>query len=196
MNLNSTQARQRRWYLRNKDRINARNRARRKADPEKYRERSRALYAASPERREKQNAIARRWRKRNRAHKLKADRTYYRRNCDALRAKAREYRRKHPAALRDASLRRLYGLSPNGYDELHRKQGGRCAVCRLPPKGRHKRLHVDHCHTRKRVRGLLCGPCNTALGLLGEDPKRFAAAVRYLRISPLTTPRGSGRILA
>lgn len=29
-------------------------------------------------------------------------------------------------------------------------------------------------------RGLLCPSCNSAIGLLGEDPKRFAAAVAYL----------------
>lgn len=36
------------------------------------------------------------------------------------------------------------------------------------------------CHTTGRIRGLLCGRCNTAIGLLREDPIIFQAAVDYL----------------
>ena len=34
-------------------------------------------------------------------------------------------------------------------------------------------LSVDHCHETGKVRGLLCHRCNTAIGLLRDDPERF-----------------------
>ena len=65
-------------------------------------------------------------------------------------------------------LKKLYGLLPADYDRLLEKQGGVCALCGRGPKpgGRNRRLCVDHCHKTRRVRGLLCVPCNLALGIL------------------------------
>ena len=61
-------------------------------------------------------------------------------------------------------------------------QNGLCAICGREPngKGGHARLHVDHCHASSKVRGLLCGNCNTMIGLAAEDPQVLLAAVEYL----------------
>jgi hypothetical protein len=59
------------------------------------------------------------------------------------------------------AIKRNYGLSWGDYTRLLQSQNSLCAICMTP---HHKRLHVDHCHETGRVRGLLCGPCNTALG--------------------------------
>ena len=42
------------------------------------------------------------------------------------------------------------------------------------------RLAVDHCHETGDVRGLLCAACNTALGLLKDDPDRIVKLLDYL----------------
>lgn len=42
------------------------------------------------------------------------------------------------------------------------------------------RLQVDHNHKTGEVRGMLCGPCNRAVGLLKDDPERMAALIHYL----------------
>lgn len=61
-----------------------------------------------------------------------------------------------------------YGLTDADYMAMVAAQDGRCALCGSDPArsgGRgDKWLHVDHCHSTGRVRGLLCFPCNNVLG--------------------------------
>ena len=80
---------------------------------------------------------------------------------------------------RARSLRFHYGMTPEEYEELLSAQNGVCAICQQPCKsGRH--LAVDHDHETDKVRGLLCAPCNTAVGLMGDDPDRLRAAISYI----------------
>jgi hypothetical protein len=73
-----------------------------------------------------------------------------------------------------------YGLTPDCYQQLLVAQGGCCAICRRSdcPSGR--KLAVDHCHKTGKVRGLLCTPCNTAIGKLNEDPAVILRAAEYV----------------
>lgn len=58
----------------------------------------------------------------------------------------------------------------------------RCAICGGDhPGGRFGNWHIDHDHNSGAVRGVLCSWCNTALGLLGDDPERMDRAAEYLR---------------
>ena len=72
-----------------------------------------------------------------------------------------------------------YGVTVAQYEAMLSTQDGRCAICRNGPGV--NGLAVDHCHSTGRVRALLCSPCNSAIGLLREDPKIFASAVTYLQ---------------
>lgn len=85
----------------------------------------------------------------------------------------------NPRTCRDCKrfhhLRRKYGLTRESYDAMMVKQNGLCAICvRRDPK------YVDHDHATGKVRGLLCQPCNTALGAFYEAAEIFARAVTYL----------------
>lgn len=82
----------------------------------------------------------------------------------------------------EAEMRRKYGLTMADFDALLESQGGVCAICKGKPNGPGKRFHVDHCHNSSKVRGLLCGKCNTAIGLLDDDPARAESAAAYLRL--------------
>ena len=84
-------------------------------------------------------------------------------------------------------IERVYGISRTEYEALYQKQNGLCAICNREPRtGRAKRLHVDHCHSGKHVRGLLCFDCNTALGKLRDSPELAERAAKYLRNEPLS----------
>ena len=73
-----------------------------------------------------------------------------------------------------------YGLTEADFDCMHISQRGRCAICGSLPDGPHGVLVVDHDHMTDCVRELLCGNCNTAVGLLRDDPIRAAKLTTYL----------------
>ena len=71
---------------------------------------------------------------------------------------------------------------PNGwtvgmFETTMSEQGNRCAICRLP----FDRTCADHKHVQPpEPRGVLCNGCNTAIGLLKENPETCRAAAEYL----------------
>lgn len=79
----------------------------------------------------------------------------------------------------NAWILRTYGLTMDQYEALLRVQGGSCAICKGPPKGK-GRFHVDHCHTTNVVRGLLCQTCNVLLGNAKDNVAVLDAAIAYL----------------
>lgn len=63
-------------------------------------------------------------------------------------------------------------------------QGGKCAICLLPPRGKLP-LNVDHDHKTGLVRGLLCWTCNHRLLPASRDNAgRLLAASKYLMFPP------------
>lgn len=74
---------------------------------------------------------------------------------------------------RHSSRSRRYGLTPDELAVIDKLPG--CQIC-----GSDQRLHVDHDHATGAVRGVLCGACNTSLGLLQEDTARIRALADYL----------------
>lgn len=72
-----------------------------------------------------------------------------------------------------------YGLTSADFESLAASQDGRCAACGVAPATR-QRLVVDHDHKTGRVRGLLCQPCNLALGHSAEDLGRLRSLIEYL----------------
>ena len=104
--------------------------------------------------------------------------------CKACNADIAKHRQARPynAAQARLSLLASYGLTEAQYEEMLRSQGGGCAICGRPPGKRP--LCVDHCHDTRIVRGLLCSPCNRAIGHLGDNAAGLRRAVAYLE-----TPR-------
>ena len=61
---------------------------------------------------------------------------------------------------------------------MYENQNGLCGIC----EKYFEKLHVDHCHTTNKIRGLLCNHCNLALGKFKDDIKRLSNAINYLSL--------------
>lgn len=74
--------------------------------------------------------------------------------------------------------KKKYNLSDEEFEARRAAQNNRCKLCR---EEFIKTPHVDHCHETGIVRGLLCGKCNTGLGLFNHDIKLLQLAITYLQ---------------
>ena len=75
------------------------------------------------------------------------------------------------------NLKIRYGITEDNYKELLKKQVGKCAIC----DKKEAILNIDHNHKTGRVRGLLCGSCNRALGLMKDNAEFLVKAIDYLK---------------
>lgn len=139
---------------------------RRRAHPERHRESARKSRVVH---REKMLEATRKWRRENKAF---------------VRERRRVWEAKNPDKVKLIYLRKrakLFGLTAEQYLAMHAAQGGCCAICRKPEAecGR-RRFGVDHDHETGAVRALLCGPCNSLLGLARDDIAVLECAIAYL----------------
>lgn len=81
------------------------------------------------------------------------------------------------------NLKSKYGITLEEYDEMLKAQNDVCAICKnkkrmlLTSKGT---LYVDHNHTTGKVRGLLCGSCNSALGYVEDNIDIMKSMIEYI----------------
>ena len=81
---------------------------------------------------------------------------------------------------RSNTLRR-YNMTTAEFDVLFESQGCCCACCKTIVLKGNKGWCVDHDHVTGKVRGILCGLCNTGLGALGDDVAGILKALEYLK---------------
>ena len=87
---------------------------------------------------------------------------------------------------KDSDYKRKYGISYAEYGYMLSQQGGGFAICEVPfSEAQRGVLFVDHCHKTGNFRGLLCQNCNTAIGLLQDNPLFCTKAAEYLLRNPL-----------
>lgn len=81
---------------------------------------------------------------------------------------------------REYDLKKAYGISVEDWSRMYEEQNGCCAICNRHQAEFKKRLSVDHCHKTGKIRGLLCQPCNHAIGLFKENTYVIQKALEYL----------------
>tara|TARA_R110000765_G_scaffold372486_1_gene462905 strand:- start:2 stop:475 length:474 start_codon:yes stop_codon:yes gene_type:complete len=140
------------WKERNKEKVAAYNK--------KYRENNL----------EKFYAYHKKWKEQNKEH---------------LAAYAKEYQEKNKEQLADYKKEwniKQYGLSLEDYNNMLDKQNHKCKICLTSFTTLNtKDIHIDHCHTTNKVRGILCRLCNTGLGQFKDNTERLTQAINYLQ---------------
>lgn len=139
--------------------------------PEEWKERKRQQYLKS-----------------NRAKSKEQIRKYNRTAYERRREKLLEYKKKRRYAQKEADpegfyklyrnrqLLRDYGITLGEYDTQLAMQGGECAIVGCESPG----AVVDHCHTTGKVRGILCAPCNLALGGFKDSTAKMRGGISYV----------------
>ncbi len=79
-----------------------------------------------------------------------------------------------------------FGLEEKDYVELMLKCDNKCMICKKSEstkdwRGSVKQLAIDHCHTTKKIRGLLCFKCNMMLGYAKDNVDTLQSAIEYLK---------------
>ena len=105
------------------------------------------------------------------------DKDYYQKNKDTLLPKKRAYHMQ--PSRRDLRLRKVYGITLEFFNQMFDSQEGKCAICGKSLE-RIRGVHIDHDHSTGIVRALLCGPCNTGLGMFKDNPQILRQAIEYL----------------
>jgi len=99
---------------------------------------------------------------------------------------ARDNYRNKPEVKEKNRNRRLvnaYGMTNEDYEKLLELQHFCCAGCGTHQNELDKKLNVDHDHKTGIIRGLLCGNCNRALGLVKDNLQTLTRLHQYLEKS-------------
>jgi hypothetical protein len=165
----------RKWKAANSKRINAKRRELWAQNPEKYR------------------AIHRKWRAENLEKCRAATRKWGAHNRDKCNISARKWEAANPDKVKNAHLKRKYNITLEEYNLILSTQNGLCAGCKQPAAHFKRRLHVDHSHSDKIVRGLLCWPCNNMLPARRNIKEVLGNLLEYLNDPPAIKALGGER---
>lgn len=102
------------------------------------------------------------------------------RNRERFNQNQQEWRKNNPKKVLQYQLKK-YDITVEEYEELLKRQHGRCAICDSDDPGPKKMFFpVDHDHETGRVRGLLCWTCNVGLGCFKDNPVLLRLAADYI----------------
>ena len=116
-------------------------------------------------------------------------RDHYLKNRERNLTYASNYRKKNRDEMEKRRRTKRYNLEANWYEDKIKEQEFRCAGCLTHQKDLEYALCVDHCHTTEKPRGLLCRPCNLALGNSKDDPDTLRRLAEYAEETRETTER-------
>lgn len=133
---------------------------------------------------------------------MKRNRPTYRTKCKECESKDRSEFAKNNRKIINEQKKRTYNKNPDihrkkrtrshwkqkGYDanEISEYCDGhddKCDICgktALESKHGNKNLSIDHDHETKKIRGMICSPCNVALGLIDDDAEIALKMAKYL----------------
>lgn len=100
------------------------------------------------------------------------------------RRSAAKQRQENPEKFRARDVARKYGLTVEEHNRQLVLQNYACCACGddFPAEGPKSRGYIDHNHASGQVRGILCHPCNAALGFLLDSPERLRGLALYAEL--------------
>ena len=117
---------------------------------------------------------------------------------DCSKEQVKEYRKKNPEKIKSLKekyketrkeirkpterrnhLKIKYGITEIEYEKMFNNQDGKCLLC--DKKCDYRKLHIDHCHSTGKIRGLLCSNCNLGLGNFKDNIETLKKAIEYLK---------------
>lgn len=129
------------------------------------------------------------WTQNNKARKAQTDRQFEQRNPNRKK-EFRELKKLENPYLTSISeceqnMRVRYGVTLEYYGHMFNDQNGKCKICKRFYTEFARGLVIDHNHETGQVRGLLCDPCNRALGYFRESSVIMESAIEYINQAPI-----------
>lgn len=97
----------------------------------------------------------------------------------------RQSKDKYQRYIWEYKLLAKYGITLEDYENKLKEQDGCCSICgSKDPCNRSKKKQyfcIDHDHATGKVRGLLCGLCNSALGFVREQEEILNNMILYIQ---------------
>ena len=93
---------------------------------------------------------------------------------------SKAYSAKRAVYLRRSRLKTKYGITEAEWDIVFKEQNGLCCICLCNLPTNKSKCATDHDHESGKRRGILCMPCNLALGGFKDNSILLRHAVDYL----------------
>jgi hypothetical protein len=109
-------------------------------------------------------------------HKVQTLDNYYKhkeKNREKTNNRAKEWRENNKDRIKSQKLFRSFGITLEDYNNMIGSQNNKCKICGLEWDIAKGYFPVDHDHATGKVRGILCPPCNRALGWYEKRSKQI-----------------------
>lgn len=103
-------------------------------------------------------------------------------NRERYNAKAQAWKKANPEKVRAINRKFNFDVTQEEWDAQFQAQDECCAICKTDHPGTDRHWATDHDHVTGRLRGILCHPCNKALGHVQDRPEVLRAAADYLDV--------------
>jgi hypothetical protein len=148
---------------------------------EKYEKQLKASREWKKRNKEKVAASQKEWRENNVEKRKDLKAAWDKANPDKRKQNHERFKTKRPDYFVNKHLKNTYGIGLDEYNAVLTAQNHKCAGCGIEAtKAPRNKLYVDHCHKTNKIRGLLCQYCNTALGMVKDNPDTLLSLISYL----------------
>lgn len=110
-----------------------------------------------------------------------AHKKWYKLNKSKAKKSRTDWRLRNLDKIRNNNLIKKFGITLKQYNKMFQEQQGCCAVCSRHQGELKKGLAVDHNHENGEIRQLLCGNCNTSLGLMKDNVVLLQKLIEYVQ---------------